>query len=346
MDKRICFMGTPDFGAKILSAMIDGGFPPVLVVSQPDKPSGRGRKIKPTPVKEVALEAGIEVLQPESARKKSFIDWFEEQNFDLNVVVAYGQVLPPRLLDAPNLGSINVHTSLLPKWRGCAPIRWAILAGDETTGISVQKMVRELDAGPLYARKEVNIEEHDDVDTMFEKLENLGVEVLMEVLPKILADELEPMPQEEWDETYAHMLSKEHGKIDWTKTATEIKNQVRALHIWPSITLVRPDGEEVKIHDVEIITQAHFHKTRKFVKDALNVNRDAQIIDRLRGKPGEVIFVSKTELWIASGDENLSIKVIQPVGKNKMNIADYLRGRSIEVGSIWLPKDFKKKGQQ
>ena len=330
--KRISFMGTPDFGAKILRAMIDGGFAPAFVVSQPDKPVGRGRKIKPTSVKEVAIEAGIEVYQPESARKKSFIDWFEQQNIDLNVVVAYGQILPPRLLDAPRLGSINVHTSLLPKWRGCAPIRWAILSGDSETGISIQKMVRELDAGPLYAREAIDIEEQDDVNSMFEKLEKLGVDVLMEALPKILADELTPTPQEEWDETYAHMLSKEHGRIDWTRSATEIMNQVRALHIWPSITLVRENAEELKIHDVEIITQAHFNKTRKIV-------RDAQIIDRLRGKPGEVIFVSKKELWIASGAENLSIKVIQPVGKGKMNIADYLRGHKIEIGEIWQPKE-------
>ncbi len=324
-------MGTPELAARILSAMIHRGFVPVLVVSQPDRPVGRGRKIKPTPVKQVAIDSGIEVVQPESARKKAFIDWWEEQNFDLCIVVAYGQVLPPRLLDAPCLGSINVHTSLLPKWRGCAPIHWAILSGDKETGISVQKMVRELDAGPLFARKSIPIEETDDVNSMFEKLENLGSEVILEVLPKILAEEIEPTPQEAWDESYAHMLNKKHGRIDWTRSATEIKNQVRALHIWPSITLVRPNGEEVKIHDVEIITQAHFNKTRKIV-------RDARIIEHLRGEPGEVIFVSKTELWIASGDENISVKIIQPMGKGKMPIADYLRGRKIEVGAIWRPK--------
>jgi methionyl-tRNA formyltransferase len=234
MSIRVVFMGSPDFALPSLSALSAArAYEVVGVVTQPDRASGRGRELKAPPVKILALELNIPVLQPEKLRAPEAMDQLRAWNPDLIVVAAFGQILKKDVLDLPRHGCINVHASLLPRWRGAAPINAAILAGDEETGVTIMQMDVGLDTGPMLAAKSIRIGRDDTADSVFQSLSTLGAELLMETLPEYFAGNLKPVPQPAEGATYAPMLKKEDGLLDFTRPAVELERRVRAMNPWP-----------------------------------------------------------------------------------------------------------------
>lgn len=236
MDKRIIFAGTPEFAAVHLKALLDAGIKPVAVYTQPDRPAGRGHKLTPSPVKALALEAGIEVFTPENFKDKEEIKKFEDLKADLCIVVAYGIILPQRVIDAPKCGCINVHGSILPKYRGAAPIQRALLDGEEETGVSIMKLTLKLDAGDVYSVATLKIEKNDTSATLFAKLADLGAMTLLIALPKIFDGSLKAVPQDEDAVTYAMKISKEESHINFNQSAEVVDRTIRGLNPWPVAT--------------------------------------------------------------------------------------------------------------
>ncbi len=307
---NIVFMGTPDFAVESLSKIYDAGHEILAVVSQPDRPSGRGMQLKPTPVKEFAISKNIPVYQVEKIRKNvEMIDTIRKLKPDVIVVVAFGQILPKEILEIPKYGCINVHGSLLPKYRGAAPIQWAIINGEEYTGITTMYMDVGMDTGDMILKEEVRIEEDDNFGTLYEKLKNIGGKLIVETLEKI-ADGLAPRQKQSEDYTIAPMITKEIGKIDWSKSSTEIRNLIRGLNPMPgAYTFI--DGQMVKIWNVD--------KLDKIVNET----------------PGTVVLSdSKVGLQVATGDGVLAITEIQFPNARRMQILDCLRGKNICKGII------------
>lgn len=231
---RIGFAGTPEFAALILKDLLENDISVVAAYSQPDKPKGRGRKLVATPVKEIALQKNIPVYQPENFKNQQSIDEFKRLNLDLFIVVAYGLILPKQILEAPTQGCLNIHFSLLPRWRGASPVQHAILAGDNETGIGLMKMAEGLDTGPIYHESKINIAPSDTSLSLFEKLIPLSSQVLLKELPQILDGQAIPTPQQTEGVTYAAKITKEHAAIDWQQPAKIIDRQVRAYFPWPT----------------------------------------------------------------------------------------------------------------
>lgn len=243
---RIVFMGTPQFALPSLASLLDS-HEVVAIVTQPDRASGRRRQLRPSPVKEAALEAGIPLLQPARIRDDESITALYEMDADLFVVVAYGQILPQRLLDVPRFASVNVHASLLPRWRGAAPIQAAIRAGDRETGVTIMKMDAGLDTGPVIARRSIPIAREETGQSLHDKLALLGAEVLLETLPGFLGGTSLPIPQDDDCATYAPTIKKDDGRLDWTRAALELERTVRAYTPWPG-TFTGWKGRQLKIH--------------------------------------------------------------------------------------------------
>lgn len=310
---KIVFMGTPDFSVPILRMIHEEGYEILAVVTQPDRPVGRKRVLTPPPVKEEALRLGLTVIQPEKLRGSQELQEIIDLNADLIVTAAFGQILPKELLDAPNLGCINVHASLLPKYRGGAPIHQAIIDGEEKTGVTIMYMAEKLDAGDIISQKEVPIEEDDHTGSMFEKLSIVGRDLLKETLPSIIDGTNERTPQDESKATFAHNITREQERIDWTKSARNIYNQIRGLHPWPT-AYTTFNGNNVKIWwakigDVETSKQ-----------------------------PGEVVKIDKTSFEIAAGDgKTVAILELQPAGKKRMSAEEFLRGTGskLEIGDLF-----------
>jgi len=244
--EKIVFMGSPDFALPPLQALHEN-YPVVGVVTQPDRAAGRGRELKPPPVKTRALELGIPLIQPEKLREPEAMEQLHVWAPDAIVVAAFGQILKQEVLDLPKFGCINVHASLLPRWRGAAPINAAILNGDEETGITIMKMDAGLDTGPILSQRAVRIQPDETAGSLFEKLSTLGADLLIETLPKYIAGEIEPRPQPEEDATYAPMLKKEDGLLDFSHQAVELERKVRAFNPWPG-TYFKWDGNRLKVH--------------------------------------------------------------------------------------------------
>ena len=245
MSIRIVFMGSPDFALPSLRALASQ-YHIVGVVTQPDRASGRGRELKAPPVKSLALELGLPIIQPEKLRQPEAMEQLREWNPDLIVVAAFGQILKPDVLDLPRFGCINVHASLLPRWRGAAPINAAILAGDEETGVTIMKMDVGLDTGATLAQRSIRLTRDDTAGSVFDALSTLGADLLLETLPDYLAGKRTPTPQPEEGVTYAPMLKKEDGRLDFTRPARELERRVRAMNPWPGAWF-EYNGEPLKV---------------------------------------------------------------------------------------------------
>ncbi len=239
---RIIFAGTPDFAAVHLQALLDNGIRPLAVYTQPDRPAGRGHKLQPSAVKALALAHGLEVRTPLNFKQEADIQEFVALNADLAIVVAYGLLLPEAIFAAPRLGSINVHGSLLPRWRGAAPIQRALMAGDAVTGVTIMQITAGLDSGAMLAKAQLPIEADDTAGTLFDKLAALGAQTLVKVLPDILAGKLQAKEQDEQEAIYARKLTKADSPLDPMKSASELALQVRGLNPWPAATLALGDA--------------------------------------------------------------------------------------------------------
>lgn len=307
---KVVFMGTPAFSVPILEGLLAEGYEIAAVVTQPDRPVGRKRVITPTPVKEVALKHQLLVLQPEKISGSPEMETIKELAPDILVTAAFGQFLPEKLLQVPKFGAINVHASLLPKYRGGAPVHYAIMEGEPETGVTIMEMIKKMDAGGIFSQAKLPITNQDDVGTMFEKLSLLGKELLLKTLPKILSGELKPMPQAEEQATFSPNITQEQEAIDWTKTAQEIDNQVRGMRPWP-IAFTTYQGSRWKIWSVAVVDET----------------TDAA--------PGTIIQRTKKALWIACGQQTvLALEELQPAGKGRQSIAAFLNGtgQHIQLG--------------
>lgn len=299
---KIIFMGTPSFSVPILEGLLEQGYDVLAVVTQPDRPVGRKRVITPPPVKEAALKQQLLVLQPEKISGSPEMEQVIELAPDIIVTAAFGQFLPEKILKAPTFGAINVHASLLPKYRGGAPVHYSIIEGEKETGVTIMEMVKKMDAGDILAQKAIPITKQDDVGTMFERLSMVGKELLLETLPKILANEVIPIPQDETKVSFSPNISREQEKIDWHKTAEEIDNQVRGMRPWPTAFTT-------------------------YKETTWKLWKVVPLSETTTAEVGTIIRRTKKELWIACGEGTvLSIAVLQPSGKGKLAIQDFLNG--------------------
>jgi methionyl-tRNA formyltransferase len=300
----IVFAGTPDFSVPPLEALLASEHRVVAVYTQPDRPAGRGRKLTPSPVKEVALGAGIPVLQPVNFKAEADRAELENLRADLMVVVAYGLLLPERVLRAPRLGCVNIHASILPRWRGAAPIQRALLEGDAETGITIMRMERGLDTGPMYLVRRLAIEPGDTGGSLHDKLSALGAQALMEALPGIADGSAVPQPQDDSLSTYARKLDKAEAAIDWAEPAARIARQVRAFNPWP-VAHTRYEDANLRIWAAEAITGSG-------------------------GPPGTVMSASRRGIDVATGDGLLRVTRLQMPGKRAMSATDFINAHPIQ----------------
>ena len=304
---RIMFMGTPEFAAESLRAMVENGRNVVCVITQPDKPKGRGYEMAMPEVKKYALEKGIDVFQPETLKDKAIVSLLEKYNPDIIIVVAYGKILPEYILEFPRFGCINIHGSLLPKYRGAAPIQRAVIDGEEKSGVTSMYMEKGLDTGDMLLWEEVEITPDMTAGELHDILAVLGGKVLLKTLDAAEKGTLNPVKQDDSLSTYASQLTKAEGEIDWSKSNTEIINKIRGLNPWPMAY--------------------SFLNRKRFVIDA------ASLINE-NGTAGSVLKASSEGLVVACGNGSVLIKNIKIEGKKKMSVEDYLRGHTIETGTI------------
>lgn len=325
---KILFMGTPDFALESLKALYEAKYNIVGVVTNPDRPKGRGMKMIASPVKEYALEKHLEVYQPEKVRNnEEFLNTVKKINPDLICVVAYGKILPKELLKIPKMGCINVHGSLLPQYRGAAPIQWAVLNGDKKTGITTMYMNEGMDTGDMILKEEVQIDEDETTGELWERLSKIGAKLLVETVEKI-EDGTAPREKQPEDFTMAPMLHKEMANIDWDKKdATQIKNLVRGLNpIMGAYTYL--NGKKIKFWKVEKLT------TEELAQKYNEMNEYMDYIKKVQ--PGTVLFSNaKQGLYIKCNNDIISVIEIQGENSRKMNILDFLRGNSINAGEIF-----------
>ncbi len=306
---RVVFMGTPDFSVPTLECIIEAGHEVVGVVTQPDKAKGRGKKVVYTPVKEKALEHGLIVYQPRRAREPEFIEQMRALNPDVMVVVAFGQILPKELLDIPKYGCVNVHASLLPKYRGAAPIQWAVIRGEKVSGVTTMQMDVGLDTGDMLLKTEVPLAEDETGGSLHDKLSVLGGDLLIETLKGLEAGTIVPEKQDDSQSgEYARMLDKSLGKIDFSMRAEEIERLIRGLNPWPSAYT------------------SYNNKTMKLWK--------ARVVSGGEAVPGQVLAVDKKGFTVQTGDGALQILELQMEGKKRMDAGAFLRGCPLTVGEI------------
>lgn len=306
---KIVFMGTPDIAVPCLQKIIDEKYEILGVVTQPDKPKGRGKKLGMSPVKELAIENNIPVYQPIKARDKEFIDTIKSLNPDVIVVVAFGQILPKGILEIPKLGCINVHVSLLPKYRGAAPINWVIINGEEKTGVTTMYMDEGLDTGDMILKTEVNLDENITAGELHDKMMNIGAETLKETLRLIEEGNAPREVQNHEEFSYAPIMNKSLGNIDFSKSAREIHNLVRGVNPWPSAYTTYNDVI-MKVWKTKVLDE-------KSTKDA-----------------GTIIDVSKDGIKVSTIDNVLLIEEIQMPNKKRMLVGEYIKGNTIETGLV------------
>lgn len=302
---RVVFMGTPDFAVGTLEAIVEAGHEVVAVVTQPDKPKGRGGAMAMSAVKECAIKHGLTVLQPVKAREESFVEELRTYNPDVIVVVAFGQLLPDSILHMPEYGCINVHASLLPKYRGASPIQWAVLDGCEYSGVTTMQMDEGLDTGDILETAKVKLDEKETGGSLFDRLSVVGAKLLVETLKKAESGELHPVKQDENEATYVKMLNKSFGLLDFTKKPEVLERMVRGLNPWPS-AFTHIEGKLLKIWDASVET-ADDDKER-----------------------GSVVTDKKTYFKVKCDGGYLVINELQLEGKKRMKTADFLRGYSVK----------------
>ena len=312
MPLQIIFMGTADLACASLRALCrEKSWQVIAVVSQPDKPRGRDLKLQPTPVKALALAEGLPVLQPARARHEDFIVELRALQPDLIVVAAYGQILPQAILELPRFGCINVHTSLLPKYRGAAPIQWAILNGDAESGVTIMKMDAGLDTGPMLTQVTTPITPADNAQTLHDRLAELGGALLVQTIPDYVAGKITARPQPAEGATYARKISKEDGLIGWTQTATILFNRIRGFTPWPgAFTHLQSDGKA------------------RLLKIWL-----AAVVDGQGGAVGEVLAADKNGIVVACGEQALQVLELQREGSRRMTVQEFLAGHPLAIGT-------------
>ena len=307
---KIVYMGTPDFAVAPLEAILKAGHEVTAVVTQPDRQKGRGREVQYSPVKECALSYGIPVLQPLKIKEKDAVEELRKYPADIFVVAAFGQLLSEEILNMPRFGCINIHASLLPAYRGAAPIQWCVINGEEKTGVTIMQMAKGMDTGDILLQKEVVLDEKETGGSLFDRLMETGAELIVEALPKIEAGELIPVVQKEELATYAGKITKDMGNIDFTKAAVTIERLIRGLNPWPS-AFTHYKGKILKIWEADVVSEC--------------VNAENPI-------PGTVIAMDKESFTLATGEGALRIRSLQPEGKKRMSCAEFMRGYEVKVG--------------
>lgn len=307
---KIIYMGTPDFAVAPLEAILKAGHEVTAVVTQPDRQKGRGREVQYSPVKECALSYGIPVLQPLKIKEKDAVEELRKYPADIFVVAAFGQLLSEEILNMPRLGCINIHASLLPAYRGAAPIQWCVINGEEKTGVTIMQMAKGMDTGDILLQKEVVLDEKETGGSLFDRLMETGAELIVEVLPKIEAGELTPVVQKEELATYAGKITKDMGNIDFAKSAVTIERLIRGLNPWPS-AFTHYKGKILKIWEADVVSEG--------------ANAENPV-------PGTVIAMDKESFTLATGEGALRIRSLQPEGKKRMSCAEFMRGYEVKVG--------------
>lgn len=311
---KLVFMGTPAFAAEALEAILRAGHEVSCVVTQPDKPKGRGKEMQASAVKECALRHGLPVFQPVKIKTPEAVARLKQYEADLYVVAAFGQILSGEILNLPRLGAVNIHASLLPKYRGAAPIQWAILMGETETGVTIMQMNEGLDTGDMLLKKKVRIEDTDTGESLHDKLSIAGAELIVEALPLLEQGKVTPAAQDDTQSCYAKMLHKEMGRIDWSRTAVEIERQVRALNSWPS-AYTSYHGKTLKIWEawVELPDTPLSGQAETFLS-------------------GTVVTVTKDTVKVAAGSGLLCLTRVQLEGKKRMAVREFLLGCPVKPG--------------
>lgn len=306
---KVIFMGTPDFSTGVLERIIEAGHEVTAVVTQPDKPKGRGHEMQFPPVKEIALKHHLQVLQPKKIRDPEVIAQLKEIPADLCVVVAFGQIIPKEILEMKKYGCINVHASLLPAYRGAAPIQWAVVDGLKETGVTIMQMDTGLDTGDMLSKVVVPLDEKETGGSLFDKLSVAGAKLCVETMELIEAGKVVPQKQGETTTEYAKMITKDLGKIDFSKSAAEIERLIRGFNPWPS-AYTRLGGKTLKIWAADVLEEEY------------------------EGAFGEIIKVSKNEICVKTGKGTLAIRELQLEGKKRMDTAAFLRGFDLQSGVL------------
>lgn len=313
---RIIFMGTPDFAVPVLQSLINSRHEVVAVVTQPDRPKGRGKNMQFSPVKECALAHNIPVMQPVNVSVPEVIDELRAYEPELIVVVAFGQFVTKKIREMPKYGCINVHASLLPKYRGAGPIQWAVINGEKESGVTTMYMCREIDKGDMLLKDTVTLDPKETGDSLHDKLSMMGGPLLLKTIDQLEDGSAVRIPQCEEESTYAPKLEKTMGNIDWTMDADHIERLVRGLNSWPG-TFTKIHGKTVKIWDCDVVCQ-----------EALTESQAA-------AEPGTVIVSEKDQLIVKAGNGALSLRMLQPEGKKNMTVDAYLRGYPIAQGELF-----------
>lgn len=320
---KIVFMGTPDFAVPALKALAESAKHEVsLVVTQPDRPRGRSGKPAPSDVKLCAEQYGIPVFQPEKVREEAAVERLRRENADIFVVAAFGQLLPKTILEMPRFGCINIHGSLLPAYRGAAPVQWAVLDGQKEAGDTIMQMNEGLDTGDILMQESISLSADETAGSLYDKLSSMGGPLLLKALDAIEAGTVTPVPQGDSGTHYAKMLRKEMGNIDWTKSAEEIGRLVRGLNPWPS-AYTHWNGKMLKIWMAETVTQEELSALGCDEKNGMDL-KEAQ--------PGTVMIVTKDTLMVQTGDGLLALTELQMEGKKRMPVQAFLMGCRMQTG--------------
>ncbi len=325
---KIVFMGTPDFAAGALEALIAAGHEITAVYTQPDKPKGRGKEVQMSPVKELALKHHIPVYQPRRIKEAEEVEKLRQIPADVFVVAAFGQIVSQEILDIPKYGCINIHASLLPKYRGAAPIQWAVIDGEEKTGVTIMQMNAGIDTGDILYTKEYMLDSKETGASLFDKLMALGAEAIVEALPLIEAGKIIPIPQEHEKATHAAKLTKQLGELDFTRSAVELERLIRGLNSWPS-AYTYFKGKQLKIWTADVVDMPETKALGQACAKEENQNLKQT---NLGVQPGTVLSVEKQSFTVATGIGALQILELQIEGKKRMSCKDFLLGYPVAVG--------------
>lgn len=321
-------MGTPDFSVPALKALVEAGHQVIAVVTQPDKPKGRGKEVQMTPVKIQAMEYGIPVYQPAKVREASFVEVLKGLEADVYVVIAFGQILPKAVLELPKYGCINIHASLLPKYRGAAPIQWCVIDGERETGITTMMMDVGLDTGDMLEKAVIPIEEKETGGSLHDKLSMAGGDLILSTLKKLEEGTLVRTPQTDEGTCYAKMLTKSLGDIDWNQGAVSIERLIRGLNPWPSAYTMW-NGKTIKIWAADVIAG----------REAADFLSEPGVPAETGTAPGTVVCSDKRGLVVSTGGGLLSIRELQMEGKKRMDTPAFLRGYPIPAGDVFVKKE-------